>query len=160
MKPWLCDKTSLRMKGAPAASANSLCRAGELNAPGLFVSLPKSAVFGGAGLTPFAETSAWPGEWEEMLRAASPIPPALVTAISPVLRAPTHGDAVCFSPVCLTDTHKQFLSYKVLTVDSLKRLSQLLRRWLFVTVSPLVGNPNSGDERKEQMTACSVGTVF
>lgn len=58
MKPWLCDKTSLRTKGAPAASANLLCRAGELNARGLFVSLPKSAVFRGAGLTPFAETSA------------------------------------------------------------------------------------------------------
>lgn len=58
MKSWLCDKTSLRTKVAPVASANLLCRAGELNALELFVSIPKSVVFGGPGLTPSAETSA------------------------------------------------------------------------------------------------------
>lgn len=56
--------------------------------------------------------------------------------------------------------HKQFLSFEVLTIDNSKWLSQLLRHWLFVAVSPLVGNPDGGDERKEHMTACSVGAVF
>lgn len=53
MEPWLCDKTYLRMKVVPGASANLLGRAGVLNAPGLFISLLKPLAFRGAGLTHF-----------------------------------------------------------------------------------------------------------
>lgn len=50
LKPWLCDKTSFRVKAVPGASASWLARAGVLIAPGLVKSPWKPLAFRGSGL--------------------------------------------------------------------------------------------------------------
>lgn len=53
MKPWLREKTSLRMKEVPGVSGNLLGNAGVLNALGSFISFLEPLTFRGAGLTHF-----------------------------------------------------------------------------------------------------------